>query len=104
MSGHRRRSKSIDLGLDHNIGQRDYHGLHTGRQTDLGDLEKEPTVFDKLKGYKKLNEEANQDIPGYFMALEDYCKKTAVHAAYVKAYTYVKAFAEQFELFFNTFV
>lgn len=70
----------------------------------LGDLEKEPTVFDKLKGYKKLNEEANQDIPGYFMALEDYCKKTAVHAAYVKAYTYVKAFAEQFELFFNTFV
>lgn len=70
----------------------------------LGDLEKEPTLFDKLKGYKKLNEEANQDIPGYFMALEDYCKKTAVHAAYVKAYTYVKAFAEQFELFFNTFV
>lgn len=70
----------------------------------LGDLEKEPTVFDKLKGYKKLNEEANQDIPAYFMALEDYCKKTAVHAAYVKAYTYVKAFAEQFELFFNTFV
>ena len=70
----------------------------------LGDLEKEPSLFDKLKGYKKLNEEANQDIPGYFMALEDYCKKTAVHAAYVKAYSYVKAFAEQFELFFNTFV
>lgn len=71
---------------------------------NLGDLEKEPTVFDKLKGYKKLNEEANQDIPEYFRALEAYCKKTAVHAAYVKAYTYVKAFAEQFELFFNTFV
>ncbi len=70
----------------------------------LGDLEKEPTIIDKMKGYKKLNEEANQDIPGYFMALEDYCKKTAVHAAYVKAYTYVKAFAEQFEQFFNTFV
>lgn len=70
----------------------------------LADLEKEPSLFDKLKGYKKLNEEANQDIPGYFMALEDYCKKTAVHAAYAKAYTYVKAFAEQFEGFFNTFV
>lgn len=70
----------------------------------LGELEKEPNLFDKLKGYKKLNEEANQDIPGYFMALEDYCKKTAVHAAYVKAYTYIKAFAEQFEQFFNTFV
>ena len=70
----------------------------------LGELEKEPTLFDKMKGYKKLNEEANQDIPGYFMALEDYCKKTAVHAAYAKAYTYVKAFVEQFELFFNTFV
>lgn len=70
----------------------------------LSELEKEPKLFDKLKGYKKLNEEANQDIPGYFMALEDYCKKTAVHAAYAKAYTYIKAFAEQFEVFFNTFV
>ena len=70
----------------------------------LAELEKEPNLFDKLRGYKKLNEEANQDIPGYFMALEDYCKKVAVHAAYVKAYTYVKAFSEQFEQFFNTFV
>ncbi len=70
----------------------------------LGELEKEPTLMDKLKGYKSLNEEANQDIPAYFMALEDYCKKVAVHAAYAKAYTYVKAFAEQFEEFFNTFV
>jgi len=70
----------------------------------LGELEKEPNIFDKLKGYKKLNEEANQDIPGYFMALEDYCKKVAVHAAYEKAYTYVKAFSEQFEIFFKTFV
>ncbi len=70
----------------------------------LAELEKEPSLMDKLKGYKKLNEEANQDIPGYFMALEDYCKKTAVHAAYAKAYTYVKAFIEQFEIFFNTFV
>ena len=70
----------------------------------LGDLEKEPKLMDKLKGYKKLNEEANMDIPGYFRALEDYCKKSAVHAAYVKAYTYVKAFSEQFEQFFNTFV
>lgn len=71
---------------------------------NLGSVEKDPNLFDKLKGYSKLNEEANQDIPGYFMALEDYCKKTAVHAAYAKAYTYVKAFSEQFELFFKTFV
>ncbi|MBR5277652.1 MAG: hypothetical protein IKU23_00130 [Clostridia bacterium] len=70
----------------------------------LGEIEKEPSLFDKLKGYKKLNEEATQDIPGYFMALEDYCKKTAVHTAYFKAYAYVKAFSEQFEQFFNTFV
>lgn len=71
---------------------------------NLGELEKEPSVFDKLKGYKKLNDEANQDIPGYFMALEDYCKKTSVHAAYAKAYTYIKEFIVQFESFFNTFV
>lgn len=71
---------------------------------NLADLEKEPKLMDKLKGYKQLNEEASQDIPGYFQVLEDYCKKTAVHAAYAKAYTYVKAYSEQFELFFNTFV
>ncbi|MDO4623372.1 MAG: tubulin-like doman-containing protein [Eubacteriales bacterium] len=71
---------------------------------ELAELEKEPKLLDKLKGYKKLNEEATQDVPGYFMALEDYCKKTAVHAAYAKAYVYVKAYIEQFETFFNTFV
>lgn len=70
----------------------------------LADLEKDPTLFDKLKGYKRLAEEAAEDIPGYFMALEDYCRKVAVHAAYVKAYDYIKAFSEQFEDFFSTFV
>jgi len=64
----------------------------------------QPSVFDKMKGYNSLNETANQDIPAYFRKLEDYCKKEAVHAAYTKAYPYVKAFAEQFEQFFNTFV
>lgn len=73
--------------------------------TSLADYEKaKPKLKEKLKGYKKLNEEANQDIPAYFMAIEDYCKKTAVHAAYAAAYTYIKAFAEQFEQFFSTFV
>ena len=65
---------------------------------------KEPTLFDKLKGYNKLYEEAAQDVPAYFMALEDYCKKVAVHAAYVKANEYVREYAAQFEQFFNTFV
>lgn len=70
----------------------------------LGELEKEPTFMDKFKGYSKLNEEANNDIPGYFKALENYCKLMASHAAYAKAYEYVKAFSEQFENFFSTFV
>ena len=71
----------------------------------LGEVaEREPTFMDKLKGYNKLNEEANNDIPAYFSALEDYCKMVAAHAAYAKAYEYTKAFAEQFENFFNTFV
>ncbi len=64
----------------------------------------QPSLFDKLKGYNALNETANQDIPAYFRKIEDYCKKETVHAAYAKAYPYVKAFAEQFEQFFNTFV
>ena len=63
----------------------------------------EPSFFDKLKGYKALNETANQEIPAYFRKLEEYCKKEAVHAAYAKAYPYLKAFSEQFESFFKTF-
>lgn len=70
----------------------------------LGELEKDPTLFDKLKGYNKLNEEANNDIPAYFKALETYCMAITAHAAYVKAYAYVKAFSEQYENFFNNFV
>ncbi len=70
----------------------------------LGDIEREPTFMEKMKGYNSLNEVANQDIPGYFRNLENYCKATAVHAAYAKALEYVNAFSEQFELFFNTFV
>lgn len=71
---------------------------------NLASLEKDPTLFDKLKGYKKLNEEADQDIPAFFTTLDDYCKKAAKHAAYVKAYDYLRAFIEQFELFFSNFV
>lgn len=70
----------------------------------LADLDHEPTLAEKMKGYKRLYEEAAQDVPAYFMALDDYCRKVAVHAAYVKANEYVKAFAEQFEQFFRTFV
>ena len=71
----------------------------------LGELEKDKVgLMDKLKGYNALNDEANNDIPGYFSALEEYCKAVAVHAAYAKAYEYIKAFVDQFEGFFNTFV
>lgn len=70
----------------------------------LANLEKEPSFFDKLKGYKKLNEEANQEIPAYFMAIEDYRKKEAKHAAYVKANEYLRAYIAEFEDFFSTFV
>ncbi len=71
----------------------------------LGELaEREPTFMDKLKGYSKLNEEANNDVPAYFKALENYCKMVAAHAAYAKALEYTKAFSEQFENFFSTFV
>ena len=71
----------------------------------LGELEKDKVgLMDKLKGYNALNDEANNDIPGYFATLETYCKAVAVHAAYTKAYEYIKAFIDQFENFFNTFV
>lgn len=78
-------------------------GTITGIE-ELASLEKKPSVFDKMKGYSKLYDEANQDIPGYFNALEDYCKRTAAHAAYKKAYTYISEFISQFDEFFGDFV
>jgi hypothetical protein len=71
---------------------------------ELATLEKKPSIIDKMNGYGRLYDEANQDIPGYFDALEDYCKKTAAHAAYVKGYLYISEFVAQFDIFFNTFV
>ena len=73
--------------------------------TGLANLEVDtPKLMDKLKGYKQLGETASTEIPAYIKKLEDYCRKVAVHAAYSKAYDYVKAFAEQYEQFFDTFV
>lgn len=71
---------------------------------ELGSLEKKPSIIEKMNGYSKLYDEANNDIPAYFLALEDYCKKTAAHAAYVKGYLYISEFITQFDNFFNTFV
>ena len=71
---------------------------------NLAMLEKEPSLMDKLKGYKKLYDEANQEIPGYFMAIDDLRKKLAKHAVYVKGYDYIKAFIREYEEFFSTFV
>lgn len=71
---------------------------------NLRNLEHEPSLVEKLKGYKSLYEEANQELPSYYAAIEDYCKKEVKHAAYKKAYEYLEAFIEQFERFFSTFV
>ena len=68
----------------------------------LGEI-KAPTFKDKLNGYKKLYDDANEAIPGYFSALEEYAQAVAVQTAYKKGYEYIKAFSEQYEAFFKTF-
>jgi hypothetical protein len=70
----------------------------------LASLEKDAGFFDKLKGYKKLYAEANQEIPAYAMAIEDLRQKTAKLAVYQKANDYLKAYIEEFENFFSNFV
>ncbi len=71
---------------------------------NLRNLEHEPSLLEKLKGYKALYDEANQELPSYFAAIEDYCKKEVKYTTYKKAFEYLKAFIEQFERFFSTFV
>ncbi len=70
----------------------------------LAELEKKPSLIDKMKGYSKLYDEANETVPSMFTALENYCKKSAAHAAYVKGYVYINEFIAQFDAFFSNFV
>ncbi len=65
--------------------------------------ENEPTLGQKLKGYKKIYDEADTDVPAYFKAIENYRKLVENFAAYQKALEYLKEFSAQFEAFFNTF-
>ncbi len=70
----------------------------------LRSLEKEnPSVFDKMKGYNSLYETANEALPAYLKKTKEWCREEAKHAAYEKAYGYVKAYAEEYERFFNSF-
>ena len=71
---------------------------------ELGLLEKKPSIIEKMNGYSRLYDEANQDVPAYFNAIEDYCKQMAAHAAYQTGLDYIRAFIEEFDNFFNTFV
>lgn len=62
-----------------------------------------PSIIQKMKGYKSLYETANEALPAYLRAVNDFCAEEVKHAAYDKAFTYIKAFAEEYERFFNTF-
>ena len=63
-----------------------------------------PNLFQKLKGYSTLNDEANTAIPTYFKKIEEYAKSLVAFAAYKKAKEYVAAFSEQYKKFFDSFV
>ncbi len=72
---------------------------------NLDSADKEnPSMFDKLKGYKDFIAQANDDVPAYVTTLEGYCKNVAVKAAYLKALKYIEAFSNEFLKFFGTFV
>jgi len=62
-----------------------------------------PSIFDKIKGYKEIYETANETLPGFHRAIKKFCVEEAKHAAYEKAFDYIKAFGEEYEKFFNTF-
>lgn len=70
----------------------------------LRDLEtKNPSIIEKLKGYKNLYETANEALPGFLLAVKNFCYEEAKHAASEKAFAYIKAFGEEYEAFFKTF-
>ena len=70
----------------------------------LADIaEKEPTLGDKLKGYKNFYTTLNDDLPGYYHSINTFSHDIAKHAAYEKANEYVTAYSEEFERFFKTF-
>ena len=74
-------------------------GLEGLREAEI----RNPSIIDKLKGYSSLYDIANEALPSFLRATKDFCYAEAKHAAYVKAYGYLKAFSEEYEKFFNTF-
>ena len=70
----------------------------------LGSLERKPSFIEKMNGYNELFTVAEEEIGGYFRAIDNCCKATAAHAAYEKGYAYITEFISQFDSFFNDFV
>lgn len=64
----------------------------------------DPSIFDKMKGHNKaLYSVVASALPAYYNAIKEFSELEAKRAAYEKANSYIKAFAEEFENFFNTF-
>ena len=78
-------------------------GKAVGIESLAGLSKDEPNFMDKLKGYGAYVDEASSELKNYFDALEEFCKKTAIHAAYEKGYKYIEDFTKQYKKFFDTF-
>ena len=62
-----------------------------------------PTFAQKMKGYKNFYTTLNEELPGFYYAINSFSHAIAKHAAYEKANEYVTAYSEEFEKFFKTF-
>ena len=78
-------------------------GKAVGIEALAGLSKDEPSLLDKLKGYSTYVEETAGELKNYFDSLEDFCRKTAIHAAYEKAFKYLEDFSKQYEKFFSSF-
>ncbi len=106
--------KFVDENTDHisaeetvdNFASNDYptkFGKFVGLEALVSFAKTEPTFVQKMKGFNACVNTAASDIQAYYDAVEDFCRKTAINAAYKRVLTYLKDFSEQYKKFFDSF-
>lgn len=71
---------------------------------ELCEMEKDDAgFFDKLKGYEKIYDKLNEELPGYYGVIKQLEEKTAEFEAYNMGATYVEQLCNAFQGFFDGF-
>ncbi|MDO4460410.1 MAG: tubulin-like doman-containing protein [Clostridia bacterium] len=78
-----------------------------GKETSIDDMvskeKKNPSFFDKIRGYKKLNDALNEHFRNYYESIDNFGKYSAQYEAYRVGLDFIRSLSEAFEAFYASF-